>query len=70
MKEIAIQGNFIKLDQFLKVADMVSGGGEAKMLIQSGEAKVNGEVDTRRGKKLRAGDVVEFGGQKFKVVAA
>ena len=70
MREIPVVGEYIRLDQFLKLASMVGGGGEAKMLIQAGEAKVNGEVDTRRGKKLRPGDTVEFGGQKFKVIAA
>lgn len=48
----------IKLDQFLKLADVVRSGGEAKYLIQSGQVSVNGKVETRRGRKLRAGDVV------------
>jgi len=49
---------FIKLDQFLKLADIVGSGGEAKHLIRSGAVKVNGEVETRRGRKLRNGDTV------------
>lgn len=48
----------IKLDQFLKLADIVQSGGEAKHLIQSGQVLVNGKVETRRGRKLRAGDVI------------
>ncbi len=48
----------IKLDQFLKLAQIVQSGGEAKTLIQSGQVMVNGEVETRRGRKLRPGDVV------------
>ncbi len=48
----------IKLDQFLKLADVVQSGGEAKHLIQSGQVSVNGKVETRRGRKLHAGDVV------------
>ena len=48
----------IKLDQFLKLADVVQSGGEAKHLIRSGVVLVNGETETRRGRKLRAGDVV------------
>jgi len=49
---------FIKLDQFLKVQQVVRSGGEAKQLIQSGEVLVNGEEETRRGRKLRHGDRV------------
>ncbi len=48
----------IKLDQFLKLADIVQSGGEAKHLIRSGGVTVNGEPEIRRGRKLRAGDVV------------
>lgn len=48
----------IKLDQFLKLADVVQSGGEAKHLIQSGMVQVNGETETRRGRKLRAGDEI------------
>ncbi|MEM7534274.1 MAG: RNA-binding S4 domain-containing protein [Chloroflexota bacterium] len=49
---------FIKLDQFLKLAQVVRTGGEAKQLIQSGFVEVNGEAETRRGRKLYHGDVV------------
>jgi len=51
-------GEYIKLDQFLKLAQIVQTGGEAKIRIQAGEVRVNGEVETRRGRKLRHGDVV------------
>ncbi|MBQ3586966.1 MAG: S4 domain-containing protein YaaA [Oscillospiraceae bacterium] len=68
MIEIAINTEFIKLDQFMKFADMVYTGGDAKGFIQDGEVKVNGEVCTQRGKKLRAGDVVSFNGDDFVVV--
>ena len=54
-------GQYIKLDQFLKLAQLVQSGGEAKLLIQDGQVRVNGKVETRRGRKLRAGDVVQFG---------
>ncbi len=57
----------IKLDQFLKLTDLVGTGGQAKAVIQGGEVKVNGEVETRRGRKLKAGDVVEFDGESFDV---
>ncbi len=59
----APQGEYIKLDQFLKLANMVESGGQAKVLIQGGQVKVNGEVETRRGRKLRQGDSVEFEGE-------
>ena len=59
---------FIKLDQFLKVQQIVMSGGEAKHLIQSGEVLVNGEEETRRGRKLRQGDVVTVDGVEMAVV--
>lgn len=66
-KEVAIQTEFIRLEAFLKLADAVSSGGEAKLLIQEGEAMVNGEVCTMRGKKLRPGDTVSFHGMTYLV---
>jgi ribosome-associated protein len=57
----------IKLDQFLKLAQVVQTGGEAKVLIQSGQVMVNGEVETRRGRKLRPGDVVRVDGEELVV---
>jgi ribosome-associated protein len=51
----------IRLDQFMKLVGLVRSGGEAKHLIQGGEVLVNGEVETRRSKKLRSGDVVQLG---------
>ncbi|MGI5915078.1 MAG: RNA-binding S4 domain-containing protein [Anaerolineae bacterium] len=53
----------IRLDQFMKLANMVRSGGEAKHLIQNGKVLVNGEVETRRSRKLRAGDSVTFNGE-------
>ena len=50
----------MKLDQFLKWQNLVSSGGEAKILIKSGSVKVNGETETRRGRKLNKGDKVMF----------
>lgn len=57
----------IQLDQFLKLKGVTQSGGEAKHLIQSGEVKVNGDIDTRRKKKLRKGDVVEVHERKYVV---
>ena len=51
----------ITLGQALKASNLVGSGGEAKVLIQGGEVRVNGEVETRRGRKLQRGDVVEVG---------
>ncbi|MDX2216750.1 MAG: RNA-binding S4 domain-containing protein [Oculatellaceae cyanobacterium bins.114] len=57
----------IKLDQFLKWVGVTSTGGQAKLLIQSGEVQVNGEVETRRGRQLVAGDRVSVMGETFEV---
>ena len=59
----------IKLDQFLKLADVVGSGGEAKHVIRSGAVMVNGEVETRRGRKLRSGDVVSVNGEDYVIEA-
>ncbi len=60
MEKIAISTEFIKLDALLKYAALVGTGGEAKMAVAEGMVKVNGEVCTMRGKKIRPGDKVEF----------
>ncbi|WP_246151370.1 RNA-binding S4 domain-containing protein [Rubripirellula reticaptiva] len=57
----------IRLDDYLKFVGFVATGGEAKVRIQAGEAKVNGEVETRRRKQLSTGDVVEFDGETIVV---
>lgn len=59
---------FIKLDQFLKLAQIVETGGQAKHLIQSGMVMVNGTVETRRGRKLYDGDVIMIDDEPFQVV--
>lgn len=69
MEQVAIHTGFIKLDQFLKLADAVAGGGEAKLRVQCGEVRVNGESETRRGRKLHPGDVVEMAGRQYRVAA-
>ena len=66
--ELKLRDEFIKLGQALKAADLVGDGGEAKFAIQDGEVIVNGEVDTRRGRKLYDGDVVTFRGQEIRIV--
>lgn len=62
-----ITTEYIKLDSFLKAVNAVGSGGEAKILIAEGEVKVNGEVEMRRGRKLRPGDEVEFAGRRYRV---
>ena len=58
---------YIKLDQFLKLAGLVESGGEAKQMIQSGQATVNGTIETRRGRKLYHNDVVVVDGEEMVV---
>ena len=70
MKTISITTEFIKLQDLLKLANLVGSGGEAKERIQAGEAKVNGEVCTQRGKKIRPGDTVDFSGEQLTTVYA
>ena len=57
----------ITLGQALKAANLVGSGGEAKILVQAGEVLVNGEVETRRGRHLREGDVVEVGDERLEI---
>ena len=64
---LEISTEYIKLQDALKFANLVGSGGEAKVLIQEGAVTVNGEVCTQRGKKLRPGDTVDFGGKKLTV---
>ncbi|MBQ2633543.1 MAG: RNA-binding S4 domain-containing protein [Oscillospiraceae bacterium] len=69
METISITTPFIKLDAFLKFCGAVGTGGEAKQRIAAGEALVNGEACTQRGKKLHPGDTVRFAGRDYSVAA-
>ncbi len=60
MQDVHIKDDIIRLGQFLKLANMVDNGAEARELIQNGEVSVNNEVDTRRGRQLVKGDVVSL----------
>ena len=62
-----IDTEFIKLDSFLKAEGLAASGGEAKLLITEGMVRVNGEPETRRGRKLYPGDRVELEGKSYKV---
>jgi ribosome-associated protein len=67
MRDVSIDSDMIRLGQFLKLADLIDTGGEGKILIAAGDVTVNGEVDTRRGRQLRAGDVVSVRGRAARV---
>lgn len=67
MEIIKLREDFIKLGQALKATGLVESGVEAKIVIQDGLVKVNGQVEIQRGKKLVAGDIVEFDGQQIKI---
>ena len=67
MEKNKLREEFIKLGQALKAAGLVESGVEAKEVIQDGLVKVNGEVDTRRGRKLYSGDVVVFDGEEIRI---
>ncbi len=66
-ERVKIQTEYIKLQDLLKFAGAVDTGGEAKVVIQEGRVKVNGEVCSMRGRKLYPGDVAELGGKRFVV---
>ena len=65
--DIEIVTDFIRLDSFLKFANVVESGGEAKAVVQEGMVRVNGETCLMRGKKLVKGDVVSFAGITLRV---
>ena len=67
MEKIILREEYIKLGQALKAMNLVESGGEAKIVIVNGEVKVNGETEYQRGKKLRAGDIIEYNGEKVLV---
>ena len=70
MKTMTITTEYIKLQDLLKLANVVETGGEAKVVIQEGGVTVNGEVCTMRGRKIRPGDDVCFDGQHYAVIYA
>ena len=70
MQPIPISGAIVELENVLKLSGAVLSGGEAKVAIQSGAVKLNGEVCTQRGKKCRPGDRIVFNGRWYEVVSA
>lgn len=69
METIKLRDEYIKLGQALKAAGLTQSGVDSKFVIQDGLVKVNGQVETQRGKKLYDGDIVEFDGNKIKIVS-
>lgn len=67
-KQVKIDGEYIKLDQLLKLSEVVDSGGHAKLVILSGEVKVNGQTIVQRGKKIRPGDKVTHEGIEIEVI--
>ncbi len=65
MKEIEISKEPVDLHKILKFEGMVASGGEAKSVIAEGQVLVNGEVETRKRRKIVSGDIIEYGGEKF-----
>jgi ribosome-associated protein len=68
MKQVELASEPVELYKILKFEGMVGSGGEAKTVIDQGMVKVNGEVETRRRKKMLSGDVIEFNGEQFSLV--
>lgn len=69
MRTIKITEEYIKLDQVLKLADLANSGGEAKHIILEGKVLVNNEIEVKRGRKIRNGDVVKVEGEEKIVIA-
>ena len=65
--EITINTEYITLGQFLKLADIIQSGGEAKSFLAQNEVKIDGISDNRRGRKLRGGEVLDILGQKYEI---
>jgi ribosome-associated protein len=68
MKEVKIEGNFIKLQQFIKYINEAQTGGHAKILINDGNVKVNGTTEYKRGKKLYKDDIIEVNDSIYKII--
>ncbi len=68
MRDVILKSEPVELHKILKFEGMVSSGGVAKMAIESGDVIINGEVETRKRKKIVAGDVIEFNGESIRMV--
>lgn len=70
MLELTLRGDYIELDKLLKAMGLADSGGQARALIAAGEVQVDGRVELRKTAKMRAGQVVSFGGQQVRVIPA
>jgi ribosome-associated protein len=70
LRTVVISSDTVELFKLLKFEGLASSGGEAKMLIDAGKVKVNGDTETRKRKKLRSGDIVEFDGENMLIRTA
>ena len=70
MRDLPIRGESIRLGQALKLSGLAESGGEARALVEQGAVTVNAEVETRRGRQLRHGDVVALGGEALRINAS
>ncbi|HWH28095.1 MAG TPA: RNA-binding S4 domain-containing protein [Mycobacteriales bacterium] len=68
VEDVVVRDGVIRLGQLLKLAGLVDTGADAKSVLEAGEVTVGGRVETRRGRQLRAGDVVAVGGRRVRVV--
>lgn len=68
MLQLELRGDYIELDKLLKATGLADSGGQARALIAAGEVRVDGQVELRKTAKMRAGQVVEFGGQQVRVI--
>lgn len=68
MKELKIYTEYVTLGQFLKIADIIQTGGEAKLYLSQNIITINGEVDNRRGRKLRNNDIVLIGKEEYRIL--
>ncbi len=69
MRDVAIRDESIRLGQLLKLAGLIDTGSDAKVLLEDSVVRVNGEVERRRGRQLRIGDVVALGGESVRVTS-
>ena len=65
--EIVINTDYITLGQFLKLADIIQSGGEAKSFLAQNEVEIDGQSDKRRGRKLRGGEIIDILGRKYEI---
>ena len=70
MRDVILRNEPVELHKILKFEGMVQSGGVAKLAIESGDVMVNGEVETRKRKKMVSGDIIEFNGEQIRLVAA